>query len=86
MVDHFPEGLDALRGKDLPAHIPVKLITAGDFPLSADVWRECHEEMVRESEMHEMIIAEGNGHDILDENPILVLNTIAGLCEYIQSQ
>ena len=86
MVDHFPEGLDALRGKDLPPHIPVSLITAGIPPISEDIWRKCHEEMVMSSQKHTLMIAEGNAHDILDENPVLVLNAIVGLCTSIQSE
>ena len=36
MVDHFPESFEALRGKELPAEIPVILLTAGEFPFSPE--------------------------------------------------
>jgi pimeloyl-ACP methyl ester carboxylesterase len=86
IVDHFPEALEKLRGKELPKHIPVILITAGNPPFSLDIWRKCHEEMVMNSEKHKLIIAQGNHHDILAENPKLVLNTIIELTNIIKSE
>jgi pimeloyl-ACP methyl ester carboxylesterase len=85
MVDFFPKALDVLRGKKLPPHIPALLITAGNPPFSESVWRKCHEEMVMNSEKHQLLIAEGNNHDILDENPGLVLNVIIELVNRIKS-
>jgi pimeloyl-ACP methyl ester carboxylesterase len=82
MVDFFPEALEAMRGKELPAQIPAVLITAGNPPFS-DVWRKCHEEMVASSAKHELLIAEGNNHDIVSENPELVLETTVGLVNII---
>jgi pimeloyl-ACP methyl ester carboxylesterase len=85
MVDFFPKALDELRGKELPAHIPAILITAGN-PLFSDIsWRSCHEEMVMHSDKHQLLIAEGNNHDILEENPGLVLNGIIELVNRIKS-
>ena len=86
IVDSFSESFEAIRGKELPPQIPVILITAGNAPFSEDVWRKCHEEMVMNSEKHKMIIAEGNNHDIVDENPKLVLNTIIELINIINSE
>lgn len=83
MVDSFVETLDEMRGKGLPADKPVVLITAGDAPLAPDVWRRCHEEMVADSDRHRMVIAHGNGHDIVAENPELVVSTIAQLVREI---
>jgi pimeloyl-ACP methyl ester carboxylesterase len=74
-VDFFPEALEIRRGKELPKHIPVMLITSGNPPFP-NVWRKCHEEMVANSEKHQLLIAEGNNHDIVEENPELVRNTI----------
>ena len=85
MVDHFSIALDAMRGKELQKEIPVKLITAGNPPLSNDLWRECHQEMVKNSEKHELLIAEGNSHMIIAENPKLVLNTIIELVSEIKA-
>jgi len=67
-----------------PEHIPVILITSGNPPFGSDVWRTCHEEMVRNSENHKLFIAEGNNHDILMENPELVLNTVVELVNQIK--
>ena len=86
MVDHFPEALEIMKDKKLPKHIPVILITAGNPPVSEDIWRKCHEEMVMNSEKHKLIIAQGNHHDILAENPELVLNTIVELTNIIKSE
>ena len=86
MIDHFPEALAIMRDKELPEKIPVILITAGNPPFSPDIWRKCHEEMVMNSEKHKMIIAQGNNHDILGENPELVLNTIKELTNIIKSE
>ena len=86
IVDSFPESFEAIRGKELPPQKPVILITAGNAPFSEDVWRKCHEEMVMNSEKHKLIIAEGNNHDILDENPGLLLNTIIELINIINSE
>jgi len=86
IVDSFSESFEAIRGKELPPQIPVILITAGNAPFSEDVWRKCHEEMVMNSEKHKLIIAEGNNHDIVDENPKLVLNTIIELINIINSE
>ena len=85
MVDFFPKALDAMRGKELPKHIPVILITSGNPPFP-DVWRKCHQEMVANSEKHKLLIAEGNNHDIVDENPELVLKTIIELINRIKSE
>ena len=42
--------------------------------------------MVMNSPKHKMIIAEGNGHDIMTENPLLVLNTIVELVNTVKSK
>jgi pimeloyl-ACP methyl ester carboxylesterase len=86
MVDAFAETLNLMRDKELPDHIPVILLTSGNPPIEKDIWRRCHEEMVMNSEKHEMIIAEGNNHNIVDENPELVLNTIMELVNRIKSE
>ena len=86
MVDHFPEALEQLRDKELPQQIPAILITAGNPPFSRDIWPVCHEEMVMNSEKHKLRIAQGNNHDILDENPELVLNTVIELTEIVKSE
>jgi pimeloyl-ACP methyl ester carboxylesterase len=84
MVDNFPMALEKLRGYKLPEDIPVLLITSGNPPFSSDLWRNCHKEMVMNSKNHKLIIAEGNGHDIVMENPELVLNTIIELTKSIR--
>lgn len=85
MVDFFPKALAALRGTELPSRIPVILITSGNPPFP-DVWRKCHEEMVMNSEKHKLVIAEGNNHDIVEENPELVLTTIIDLVNRVRSE
>jgi pimeloyl-ACP methyl ester carboxylesterase len=84
MVDNFPFALGELRGYKLPTDIPILLITSGNAPFDSELWRKCHEEMVLNSKKHKLIIAEGNGHDILTENPGLVLNTIIELVNTIK--
>lgn len=86
MVDNFPFALDKLRGYELPPDIPVLIITSGNAPFDSGLWRKCHEEMVLNSKKHKLIIAEGNGHDILTENPELVLETIIELVNTIKSK
>jgi pimeloyl-ACP methyl ester carboxylesterase len=86
MVDNFPLALEKLRGYKLPLDIPVLLITSGNAPFDSGLWRKCHEEMVMNSTKHKLIIADGNGHDILTENPKLVLNTIIELASTIKSK
>jgi len=86
MVDFASESFEAMRGKELPKHIPVILITSGNPPFAKEVWRQCHEEMVMNSEKHQLIIAEGNNHDIVEENPELVLKTIIELIGRIKSE
>jgi pimeloyl-ACP methyl ester carboxylesterase len=86
MVDNFPFALDRLRGYKLPPDIPALLITSGNAPFDSGLWRKCHEEMVMNSATHKLIIAEGNGHDIMTENPQLVLNTIIELVNTIRSK
>jgi pimeloyl-ACP methyl ester carboxylesterase len=85
MVDLFPKALDLLRGKELPPQIPALLVTSGNPPFSESVWRKCHEEMVTNSKKHQLLIAEGNNHDILDENPELILNAIIEFINRIKS-
>ena len=85
MVDFASESFAAMRGKGLPPQIPVILITSGNPPFSNELWRQCHEEMVMNSEEHKLIIAEGNNHDILAENPELILKTIIELVGRIKS-
>jgi pimeloyl-ACP methyl ester carboxylesterase len=84
MVDSFSASLDLLRGSDLPDTIPVILLTAGNFPIEPDMWRGCHEEMVGNSDKHELRIAEGCGHDIVGESPELVLETTAEMISIVQ--
>lgn len=84
-VDFFPEAVAALKGKELPKNTPVTLITAGHPPFS-DLWRKCHEEMVANSEKHKLLIAEGNNHDIVAENPELVLRTIVEFANRVKSK
>ncbi len=84
MVDNFQYALEKLRGYELPRNIPVLLITSGNAPFNSAVWRKCHEEMVMNSPFHRLIIAEGCGHDILTENPDLVLYSIIELTNTIK--
>ena len=84
MVDNFPKALEVLRGKELHNQIPVLLTTAGN-PMVPEIWRECHEEMVMNSENHKLLIAEGNNHDITSENPDIVINTIIELINTINA-
>jgi pimeloyl-ACP methyl ester carboxylesterase len=86
MVDYFSEGLDLLRGKDIPKSIPIRLITAGKFPVASEIWRECHEEMVQNSENHQLVVAEGCSHLIISENPNLVINTITELVQCLNKE
>jgi pimeloyl-ACP methyl ester carboxylesterase len=86
MIDFFPEALDTMRNKELSSQMPVSLITAGNPPFANALWRACHEEMVMNSEKHKLIIAEGNSHDIISENPGLVINTILELVTQIRSK
>ena len=85
MVDNFPKALEVLRGKELSNKIPVLLLTAGN-PMVPDIWRECHEEIVMNSENHKLLIAEGNNHDITSENPDIVINTIIDLINSINAK
>jgi len=82
MVDNFSKALEVLRGKELSNEIPVLLLTAGN-PIVPGIWRECHEEMVMNSENHKLRIAKGNNHDIITENPNLVIQTIAELADQL---
>jgi pimeloyl-ACP methyl ester carboxylesterase len=86
MVDLFPKALEVLRGKELPPHIPALLITSGSPPFSERIWRKCHEEMVMNSRKHQLIIAEENNHDILDENPELILKAIIEFVDRVKSE
>ncbi|HUT81678.1 MAG TPA: alpha/beta fold hydrolase [Candidatus Bathyarchaeia archaeon] len=86
MVDCFPIALETMRGKELPIEVPIKLITAGNPPLSNNIWSECHQEIVKNSEKHELLIAKGNSHMIVAENPKLVLTTIIELVNEIKSE
>jgi len=78
MIDYSSESFAALRGKGLPQHIPAILLTSGIPPLPGK-WRQCHEDMMMGSEKHQLLIAEGNHHDIVEENPELVIQTIIEL-------
>lgn len=85
MIDFFPDGLNALRDKELPPDIPVSLITAGHPPIAQEIWRACHEEMVGNSEKHKLILAPDNSHNMIEENPELIINTIVDLVNQIRS-
>jgi pimeloyl-ACP methyl ester carboxylesterase len=84
MVDSFSASIDLLRGSDLPDNIPATLLTSGNFPAEKDMWRKCHQEMVDKSDKHELRIAEGFGHDIVEENPQLVLETVAEMISIVK--
>jgi pimeloyl-ACP methyl ester carboxylesterase len=87
LIDFVQISFDSMRGKELPIQIPVSLITVGHTPYGADeIWRTSHLEMLINSEKHKLIIAEENGHDIIKENPELVLNTILELINKIESK
>lgn len=83
-IDQFEESLKFVRGKKIPTDIPVRLITAG-IPMEADFWRDCHEILVQESEIHKLIIADNCEHHIVNCNPELVMGTICDLLMYVQS-
>ena len=83
IVDNAAESFAAMRGKELPSRTPVILITSGNPPFSEELWRQCHEDMVRHEEKHHLIIAEGNNHDIVGENPGLVLDTIIAMVDQL---
>lgn len=85
MVDFFPIALETMRGKELPKKVPIKLITAGNPPFSSNIWRKCHQEIVKNSEKHELLIGKENSHMIIAENPKLVLTTIIELVNEIKS-
>lgn len=85
-VNNAPIAFDKLRDYELPESIPVTLITSGNPPFDSDIWRKCHKEMVMNSENHKLIIAEDNNHDILMENPELVLNAIIDLTNNIKKK
>jgi hypothetical protein len=85
MVDNFSIALEKMRNKELPKEIPIKLITAGNPPFSSDIWRESHQEMVKSSEKHGLLIAKGNSHNIIAENPKMVLDTIIDLVNLIKN-
>lgn len=84
MVRAAAESFAALRGQELPAQIPVTLITSGNPPFGGGVWRQCHEEMVMHSARHRLLVAAGNNHDILGENPELVVKTIVELVSLVK--
>jgi len=86
MIDFFPEALKVLRDKELPPDIPVSLITVGHPPLAEKTWRTCHEEMVITSENHKLVIAEDNSHNIIEENPTLIISTIVDLVNEISAK
>jgi pimeloyl-ACP methyl ester carboxylesterase len=86
MIDFFPEALKVLRDKELPPDIPISLITVGHPPFAQETWRACHEEMVMNSEQHKLILAEDNSHNIISENPRLVISTIVDLVNEIKSE
>jgi len=86
MVDNARISFGMLSGYELPTDLPVILLTSGNAPIDPEIWRRCHEEMVMYSPKHKLIIAEGNGHDIVEENPGLVLETIIELVNTIKSE
>jgi pimeloyl-ACP methyl ester carboxylesterase len=86
MIDFFPVALDTMRSKELPEQTPVALITAGKFPIANVLWRTCHEDTVMNSEKHKLILAEENSHDIISENPELVVNTILELVMHLKTK
>jgi len=86
IVDFFSVALNVLRDKELPPDIPVLLITAGHFPIAQEIWRACHEEMVMNSEKHKLILAADNSHNMIEENPKLIINTIVEVVNQIKSK
>ena len=85
MVDSSSESFEAMRGRELPNQTPVILITSGNPPIMKEMWRQCHEEVVRNSEKHQLLIAEEHNHDIVEENPELVLNVIIELVNRVKA-
>ena len=83
MVDHSVESFSFMRGKELPENIPVLLITSGNPPIPS-IWRKCHQDLVSKSKKYLMYIAEGNNHDIVRENPELVIKKVKELIDLIQ--
>jgi len=79
MVDSFSESLDFIRGKKLPKELPVYLITAENFPQVPELWRKCHTELMENSDLHKMVIAEGTTHMIWQEKPEFVQDIILKL-------
>ena len=85
MVDFACESFAAMRGVELPKQVPVILITSGNPPFNEDLWRGCHAEIIMNSDKNKLVIAEGNNHDIVEENPELVIQTILELTDWINT-
>ena len=85
MVDQFEESLKFLRNKKIPKKIPVRLISAG-IPIEPQFWRNSHKQLINNSEQHKLIIAENCQHNIVNENPELVIEIISNLIEEIRKK
>lgn len=74
----------ALQDKHLPADKPVYLISAGtppydDRPQDIRDWHDAHAEMLAGSRQHVLVKAPNNTHDLINENPALVIRTLKRL-------
>jgi hypothetical protein len=78
-----------MRDKSLPPDVPVILISSGSSPFDDDskeddeLWRTCHEEMVKASPFHEFVLVEEGTHDLMPENQELALSSVQRLIGHI---
>lgn len=77
---NLPRTVEIVRAKAFPASIPVIDLVSDHPPFSSDAdisrWKECHRTFVAAAPNRLGIKANGTGHYIYKDNPLLVIQTI----------
>lgn len=86
----FGETVNLMRKIDFPQNIPVIDIVAGSPTHRTSEenknWRLVHENFTNTSPSRKLIIAKGSGHNIMTDNPQLLIDEIQKLIKNIQNQ
>jgi pimeloyl-ACP methyl ester carboxylesterase len=90
MMKAYPETVKRLRGVAFPPQLPVIDIVAehswGDTEADNEAMRKVHAAFVAASPARRAVLATGSGHDVMHDQPEVVLDAIARMVRTVRSR
>jgi pimeloyl-ACP methyl ester carboxylesterase len=89
IMKYFALFVEDMREKELPDKIPIIVISSGSSPFEEDTpednkaWLLSHEELVETSKIHELVLTKKGTHNIIEENPKIILESFSRLLNKI---